>query len=400
MSGPNAHTVPAGPFCASVEYELEIAAGLVAAGLLLFFPIASFALSAFLLVNLHDRTSPHARVLLGLVLAVSLAMMTGARPIDPQESNDIEGYHLVYQALAEGDLEALTHFGGGLEVGLPLLMMLWATVLPPLSPNGLMFCLSLTGALLMLLWVERRFYAGRGPRSPALLGICIVMLNLYFATQLARQFLSLVVLLYAFTAHGPIRKTLWLVVAASFHLTALPFFGLYVLARRGLPGWLAIVLAALAFRIYFAELLGAFDVLPPALAEKLVYYMADLDELGSPDIASLRMIGLLGAISLVVLLSTRMRPSPAVRPWLALPWITALVHVLLLPVPLASMRATLMVHSVAPGFIVFKMLAGRPGPLLLAVLNVLLLYKIGSFATAPQSANLASSLAMLSGFLL
>ena len=36
-------------------------------------------------------------------------------------------------------------------------MLVWATVLPPLSINGLMFCLALSGARLLMIWIEMAF---------------------------------------------------------------------------------------------------------------------------------------------------------------------------------------------------------------------------------------------------
>ena len=131
----------------------------------------------------------------------------------------------MYQDLAAGDFSMLTAFGGGLEVGLPALLALWSWTLPALSVHGLMFCLAASGALVFMLWLERSFY-GRLARpipAPVLLGVCLLMLNLYYSTQLSRQFLSGVVLLFAFSARRPIAKVVFVALAASFHLTAIPF---------------------------------------------------------------------------------------------------------------------------------------------------------------------------------
>jgi len=266
-----------------------------------------------------------------------------------------------------------------MEVALPALMLLWANVLPPLSINGLMFCLTLTASLLLLLWIESSFYGTNAMQRPALLGISLLLLNIYFATQLSRQFLSLIVLLYAFTAQTRGRQLLFV-------------------ARRGWLGWVAILLAAFALRIYFAQLLVAFDVLPEAAADKLVYYAENTEESTDADIGSLRMVFLLAVASLFALVGSGLRPDARTRLWLAVPWLTALVHYLLLPIPLASLRATLMVHSVASGFIVYQMFAGRAHKLLLPALNVLLLYKVAAFATAQQGANLRPSIFMFSTF--
>ena len=363
-------------------------------------PLASFAVCGFLLMNLAQDTPPQVRWVLDVALALALAMMAGARPLDPGELGDIEVYYDLYLALADGDLSELTRFGGGFEVALPLLMLLWATVLPALSMNGLMFCLALTGSLMLVLWVERAFYQGSTAPPPALAGICLVMLNIYFATQLSRQFLSLIMLLYAFTAIGRTRRMVFLALAMSFHLTALPFYGVYLLARRGWVGWLAILVAALLLRLYFVQLLAAFDVLPEAATEKLLYYVDNTDESTAADIGSLRMIFLLAIISLVVLLASRLRPDPRTRPWLAIPWLTAAVHFLLLPIPLVSLRATLMVHSVASGLVAYQMLSGRARRLRMPALNLLLLYKTAAFALAPGGANLRPSLSMAGSFFL
>jgi hypothetical protein len=385
---------------ALVERQMVVllcgAAGVLLAG----FSLAAFAVASFLLLNLPANTSRPARVCLGVIVATSLALMAGARPIDPNASNDIEAYHEIYRSLAEGDFSELTHFGGGVEVALPLLMYLWALILPPLSVNGLMFCLALTSSMLMLVWVEKTFYSGAGPQRPALLGICIVLMNLYFATQLSRQFISLIVLLYAFSASGRGRQAFYLALASAFHLTAIAFFAMYLLARRGWRGWLVIVVVALLAKLYFAQLLVAFDVLPEAAAEKLVYYVDNDDDSLAADIGSLRMIFLLAVISVVSIFASQFKPSARSRPWLAVPWVAAVVHYILLGIPLASLRTTLMVHSVASGLIAYKMLSGRAGRALTVVLNVLLLYKVAAFATAEQYANLQPTLMMLSRFLL
>jgi len=372
----------------------------VAGSLLLAFPIAALALSTFLLINLPVGTSRSTRLMLGATAVLAFSMMMGARPLDPAAPNDIDVYYEVYQELAAGRFEALATFGGGLEVALPLLCGLWAFLLPALSVNGLMFCCALTGASLLVVWVEVTFYRDRHWQDPALMGVCILLLNLYFSTQLTRQFMSLIVLLYAFSAQRRSRQWFWVVIATTFHLTALPFYGIYLLAQRGPRGWIAIIGLALAFRIFFWQLVEAFDIVPAAVAEKLAYYVDNTQEFTDADLASLRMTGLLGLISVASLVANRFRPDAATRSWLVVPWVTAIVHFLLLPIPLASLRTTLMVHSVAPGLIAYQMLWRRGGPLLLVVLNVLFAYKIVTFIAAEESGNLFSTAAMLKGFLL
>jgi hypothetical protein len=377
----------------------ELVLSVVAVLLLGLSPLASFALCAFLLINLPAHTPREARWVLGLATAIALAIMAGSRPIDPDDpSADIFVYHEIYSELAAGDLYWLTHFGGGLELTLPVLMWAWSWLLPPLTVNGLMFCLALTASVSMWLWAETRPGSAPGSATPAMVGICLVLLNIYFATQLARQFLSLIVLLFAFGAATRPRRWFFLALASSLHLTALPFYALWLLARRGWLGWLAILGVMLVLRLYFVPLLAALDIVPQAVADKLQYYVDQEDASADADIGSLRMVGVLGLLSLVSLLACRLRPDPATRPWLVLPWMTGAVHFMLLPIPLASLRTTLIVHSVATGFIVWQMFAHRARGLLPVVLNVLLLYKVAAFAAGEGGAYLRPTAFMLSSF--
>lgn len=383
----------------NADHIVVAAACVVAIGLLLVLPYAAFALTMLLLINARRRLPSELRIVLGVVAAISLSMMTGARPLDPAAPNDIDSYYDIYLGLAAGEWERLTTFGGGAEVAMPLLMAAWSFVLPDLSANGLMFCLSLTAALLMMAWVESTFRDWPAQRRAVMLGACLLLLNLYFATQLSRQFLSLIVLLFAISAPRRSSQFGWLVLAASFHLTALPFFGIYLLARRGPWGWLALFTLAIVLRLYFVDLVGALGIVPVAVAEKLLYY-ADNDQEGTDaDIGSLRLIVLLGLVSLLALAASTFRPDRASRRWLAVPWVTAGIHLLLLPIPLASLRVTLMVHSVATGLIVVKMLEGRAQRTLSLALNVLFVYKLIGYAMADKSGNLLSTLSMAATFL-
>jgi hypothetical protein len=362
-------------------------------------PLASFALCGFLLMTLHARTPHEVRWVLEIVLVLALSMMAGGRPLDPDNlSDDIYGYYDIYRELAGGDLTALTQFGGGFEVALPLLLWLWGLALPPMTVNGLMFCLSATSSLLLVLWIERSFYRRGVPLRPALAGLCLVMVNLYFATQLSRQFLSLIVLLFAFTAATRGGRGVYVALAASLHLSALPFYVVWRLARLGVWGWVGILGMAGLLRLYFLDLLAAFDVVPAALADKLVFYLDNEDSMTDSDIGSLRMIFLLAVLSLVSLLASRLHPDARTRPWLAVPWFTTAVHYVLLPIPLASLRSTLIVHSLLPGLIAWHMFSHRARALQPVVLGVLLLYKVVAYAAAPNGANLRPSLTLLASF--
>lgn len=385
---------------AEPERRFQLAA-LQACGLLAVFvvfnlPILAFAVSAVLLINLPRSTPDAVRRLLGLMLVIAVSMMLSSRPVSGEGSDDIIGYYDLYEEYRNGDFARMFQFGGGFEVGLPFLFYLWGLLLPKLSVNGLMLCMALTSAVLFWGWVEVTFY-GKGHRGTdtALMGAALLLFNVYFSTQLARQFLSMVVLLYAFSATTTTRRTLFVMLAAAFHLTAVPFYGVYLLARRGRLGIVLLIAVVALSRLYFPVLLTLLDVLPDVLVEKLAYYVDNNSEYTSSDIASLKLIGLLCIVSLSAIVASGFRLDRRTRPWHAVPWVTTIVHVLLLPIPLASLRSTLAVHSIATGLVAYKMIAQRHRLLLLTIFNVLLLYKLAGFVTLEGDAGLVSTMSVL-----
>jgi hypothetical protein len=399
LVAPRPHFSPLPQRRSPIEIDLALGGCLAVFWLLVAYPLAAVTVATGLLLVLPASTPRHVRLMLGAFTALGIAMMAGARPLDPSAPNDIDTYYDTYEALASGDMAQLLSFGGGFEVSFPLLALLWSWILPPLTPNGLMFCLAFSAAALMTIWVESAFYAKRlDAPPPALMGLVLLMLNAYFATQLSRQFLALILLLFAISADGRVKQGLYVALAASFHITAIPFFGIYLLARRGPWGWAAIAAIAIAVRMNFGALVSAFDIVPPAIAEKLAYYVDNTQEFTEADVTSLRMIVLLSMISLGVVVASRFKPDRQTRVWIAVPWMALVVHLILLPIPLASLRTTLMIHSVAPGLVAYKLASRSARSMLPLLLGVLFVYKILGLATAADSGNLLSTFAMLGGF--
>ncbi len=161
---------------------------------------------------------------------------------------------------------------------------------------------------------------------------------------------------------------------------------------------MAILAVAWLLRVYFVPLLAAFDVVPDVVADKLLYYVENEDSSTEAELASLRMVFLLALLSLVSILACWLHPAPRTRPWLVVPWLTGAVYYLLLPIPLASLRTTLIVHSVASGCIAWQMLPHHARGLRQLIPNSLLLYKVAAFALVVGGANLRPSVSMLASF--
>src|SRR3546814_4394617 len=96
----------------------------------------------------------------------------------------------------------------------------------------MMFFLSLFSIILFIVWLCR-VSAQEAPQKQALLlGISLLMINLYFSTQTSRQFIATILLLFAITEKSLFIRFALLALASAFHITSIPFFIIYVLGQR------------------------------------------------------------------------------------------------------------------------------------------------------------------------
>jgi hypothetical protein len=376
--------------------SIELIMSIFCIALLTLSPFLTLFISGLILINVNVL-SKNTRILLSIIMIVSLAMISGARPILDGDQNDISGYYEIYKFLAAGDLQYLTHFGGGInegggiEIGLPILLYIFTFFSKNLSINGLMFNLSLLGSIFVAVWIHKTFYKTECTPSPALIGFGILFLNLYFATQLSRQFFSLIFLLYAITEKRFIWRYVWLLVASSFHITAIPFYIFYKIFISGYTGFLFLVLILILFRLFFFSSLDLIPVFPSLITEKLAYYKTAEQGVSMADLESFKIIFLMIAMSLIVLVTMRFHPAGHQKKWLLIPWIAALIHLILLPIPLASLRTTLMFTAILPGIIIYMMFQG--GGLTMKIirifsLNFFLIYKAIRFLTPEGVENI------------
>src|SRR3546814_19948759 len=100
-------------------------------------------------------------------------------------------------------------------------------------------------------------------------------------------------------------------------------------------------------------------VMPTAMAEKITYYLNNSAGYTEADLGALRIIVLLAIVSVIATITCRLKPPAEARVWLKVPWIAGAVHIILLPIPLLSLRTPLVIHPLLPGFLVAKIPAIR-----------------------------------------
>lgn len=148
------------------------------------------ALCALLLLFFDFNLNRTNRIFLSLLIGGGASAIASSRAFAISYSDDFNTYYNMYCQLAEGDLSALTSFGGGLEIGLPIVYFFIGLLNKELSPNLLMFITSLIISCLFSVWLN---YKNENiKRLNILIAASFVFYVPYYSTQLCRQVFSAV----------------------------------------------------------------------------------------------------------------------------------------------------------------------------------------------------------------
>lgn len=337
----------------------------------------AFFLGIFILINLSRNMPRFIRISIAFIASTGASLIVGSTSAEVSGVHDALVYYDIYTRIEGGDLRALFYFADGIELGLPFLMYLWSLLLPPLTISGYMFLVSITCSSIMIAWLESFLSAKDKILYPILMGASILLMNLYMANQLTRQFLALQLVLFSVCFIRKKMQYFSLSAASILHLSAIPFYFIIRILKKGWSSIAIFIFFALVIRFYFFILIDNFELMPLWVKEKLTFYLDNLGGYSDPDIKSLYVPALLILISVVTVAYRGYRWSANNIRWLLLPWFTILIQLILLPIPLASTRLALIVTSVLPGFIIFKMLSTTKRDIFtIFIFNGLLVYKI------------------------
>lgn len=322
----------------------------------LFFPVAGrFFVVIILLSSLSDQKG--LRISSGILLAFFSAIIISSRAMGETPSDDFFYYYYsVYMDYARNsnDIERLFVFGDGLEVGLGILFFLIELVFGEVSPSLLVFIIVFLIYIFLLVVSEKYLLASISNKDKGLaLALIFVFSSMVMASQVVRQFLSSIFVVAAFCAVTPKGKILFTLIAASFHLTSLPILLLMEGARK---------YPARTFMI-----IGVFGILIAFKLDQIYYFLSDLtqgdgsvgssklsyydDKIGLSDNSSLLLVLNKALIALLFMLLS-LKTAIALgfgRVFLAF----IFVFIVFLPVPLASLRFTLVLNAVYFGYFVY-----------------------------------------------
>jgi hypothetical protein len=312
-----------------------------------FSPIVAFYLGIATLLagsTLLDRRSVR---WIGFICAYSASVSAASRMTFDQ-SDDFTRYYQGYLEILSNGWSAIGVYGS--EVGLPFVYEVLALtgMRSPLVP---LFAVTMISVTVFVIWVDKfgslHFDA---ERFGSVMAMSLLFIDFVMSTQLTRQFLSSVFLLYAISVTGW-RSMAWLLVATLFHQTAVP---IYLLVRLVLHFRWRMVYALFALGvlllIYFETLLRyglGFDLSVLEVGAKLLFYVGAYDDIVQGvgiNVAEIRFVAL---NCFAALLARKHMP----KGWPELMFCVAILYVLFLPFPMVSYRLFLLFGTILTGYI-------------------------------------------------
>lgn len=197
------------------------------ASLVIISPLISFFIIAVVLIilNIEDIKLRAPLSILGFLSGVAIY---SSRLVGNIYGDDVANeYYPLYQKMLNGGDVFDSGFGGDIEFGLPLYFKIISFFLPHLDENGIIFCISALCCLLFYIWIELYFFKEVEIKNKSLLiASIIIFFGFFVTTQLMRQAISTVMILYAISSYrqgARIKSVIYLFFGSIFHLTALPF---------------------------------------------------------------------------------------------------------------------------------------------------------------------------------
>ena len=245
----------------------------------------------------------NSRIFLAMMIILSGSFLNG----DAVLHGDFVHYYRVYNGLLESDFKYLSYFGGGIEVGLPIIYLILGKVFGTLNPSHFMTMQIFVSSLLFYIWLEmyamRRFTSTQKALCVAL---SLMLFDFWFSAWLVRQVMASIFILYALTSKSTNAKWIFFLIAVSFHTTSILFYPiLYLLYNRPKIGIFITIIICFGF-CYFIDIIEflwhlKLDFKPfIALKSKLYPYIVSKSSLDASSIGARNLlfclILLLGAV--------------------------------------------------------------------------------------------------------
>ena len=235
-----------------------------------------------------------------LILIVSMALIISSRRFG-FESDDFINYYDFFTRIKDYGFSDIFYFGGGIEFGLGIFFYIISIITPNITPNGLIFLTSLFALILYVLFIEIIII----PKFETKYSVFIILFgvlfcDVFFSTQLVRQFIASIFVLFSLFSDKLRVKLLFLIIAVIFHVSSLPiFFLVYIVIRCNFFVNLIVVGILYIYISYFNLIKSYLTGFDPVLAAKLGH-LDHAIEMSSTDFYFFKKYILLFMISIIV----------------------------------------------------------------------------------------------------
>lgn len=306
-----------------------------------------FIIFIFIFTNVDFAT----RFPLSIIMVISGAMIFSSRELGVVTGDDFYNqYYPLYLNILNGGHVFTNEFGGGVEVGLAFFFKV-ISISGIRDPSYVLFCISFFTLFLFYLWLELFAFENIENSKTLLIASTFAFVGLFTITQLTRQAMAMVFVMYAisfFYRGRYLYFTISLLLGVLFHLTAIPIFVITYVFMYGTISnknkiAIVIILFSLLFHFIVAKIVGS--GLFWGVQSKFAYY--EYNDLATQSSYYLRHL----VVSSIILLVLNRKEILNNR-YLSLLLYGTVAYVALLPIPFASDRMLMPLTTYLLGFVI------------------------------------------------
>ena len=319
----------------------------------IFSPVVAWAFSLLLLTLLSSSMNTFGRRLLGFNVILTGALAIASRLTLANSQDDLFSYFRAYNGLLSGNMDALFAYNN--EVGLPLLYFLHTKLFESAEPASIILYVSFLCGVLFLVWLE---YFGVKEIEEELKSLAIAASLIFFSfmmtSQVIREMMAMVFILYALSSHKIIFKTILLFLGVLFHTAALPVFIMgALLFKFPKQTFIGVLFISGTFVFELSNLQTIYSSLDMSFIpiQKLLFHACSLPGYTQTDMYYVKFMFILIVLFLFQFLF--LKADPTQEKWKYFVLTFAGMYLIFLPLPLASLRGTLIVNSVLLGYLIF-----------------------------------------------
>lgn len=318
--------------------------------LLAYSPILCYYIPLIILALLNSN-SRSLRLIFVLFSIIGGAFFVSSRNIFDAPASDFDVYYNVYQIVLNGGSLIYPDFSSGIEVFLPTFFKILSLIIGDAPPEFVLAMTVMSQLALVYIWLE---WDGLKYISDEDKNLCVAstlgLLFIYMFSQILRQGFSTIFCLFALSFYFRGNKKgfiLFFVLACISHLSALIVVPMFIIFMRHKLLSVGIVCCTVLFSFIFSLLLPVIisHNLLGAASYKLGFYtITDIDGFDLSSYFKFLIITVLSGLFFFA------EGKPEIKRVILF---GGLVYIALLPIPLASDRAMMLLAALLPGYMFF-----------------------------------------------